>query len=416
MSAALLRMGCAPRCATSCAGTRRTRPPTATCRARSIATAPTGCPSTTATASSCSRSPSTSASPATASFAAELWPAVLRRDALSGAAARAAPRPGVPRARAARVLRPPAGVGEPRGLPGPSRARLLGRLLGAARPRRCGRPGAALGDAGGGEAPARAARCDRRVPLRLDRGDDRGARASPTCRARSSGPTSIRPRPRRRSRRRTPRERLPAAALALHLRRVPRGLPAAAPRRDRLEQLHRLRDPHHRRAGAPRAGARRRTSCSTSSSPIAVRAPGTSGPRSPGATRAARAISATCRTPGSAPSTCSPCSGMLAYESPGERLAGARRRRLRRLARRRGRRGRRACPPGGDRSATAAARRRRTRCASSSRPACARRPAASSCARRSRARSRVSSGDGVVSFDAHSATLRSSAASVRLSF
>ena len=78
------------RCATSCAGMRRYQAPTATCRARSIATAPTGWSSTTATASSSSRWPSTSASRATASFVDELWPAVLgaRRAIWSAARAR----------------------------------------------------------------------------------------------------------------------------------------------------------------------------------------------------------------------------------------------------------------------------------------------------------------------------------------
>ncbi len=55
------------------------------------------------------------------------------------------------------------------------------------------------------------------------------------------------------------------------------------------------------------AASTRRTSCSTSFSPTGGRAPGTSGPRSPGAIRAAPVISATCRTPGSAPSGCSRC-------------------------------------------------------------------------------------------------------------
>ena len=86
--------------------------------------------------------------------------------------------------------------------------------------------------------------------------------------------------------------------------------------RDRLDQLHRLRGPHRRRAGAARRARERRTSSPTSCSTTAGRRPGTSGPRSPGATRGAPATSATCRTPGSPPSTCSrsaPCSPTSAW-------------------------------------------------------------------------------------------------------
>ena len=43
-------------------------------------------------------------------------------------------------------------------------------------------------------------------------------------------------------------------------------LPPQARGRDAMEQLHRLRDPHHRRAGAPREARARRSSCWSSSS------------------------------------------------------------------------------------------------------------------------------------------------------
>ena len=108
--------------------------------------------------------------------------------------------------------------------------------------------------------------------------------------------------------------------------------------------------------------------------------------------------------------------GMLAYESPGDGCARARSGCLRGLARRRWRRGGGPADLVGTARLPAAARRARTRCASTSHPACASRPAASSSGHRSRDRSRAPTGEGLMSFDERGATLRSSARSVRLSF
>jgi hypothetical protein len=265
---------------------------------------------------------------------------------------------------------------------------------------------------GRGESPAARCRRDRRVPVRLDRGDDRGSQ--PPIRSGLGRVGGLRSRRDRHALVTTDAaRRLPEPRSATATTITSRAFGETARTRSTGTITRPTRSASSARS-CGWAGARKRTSCSTSSSPIAVLASGTNGPRSPGATRAARDTSATCPTRGSAPSTCSPCSGCSPYESPDDGslvlAAGVSEAWLdgegvevtglptvvgpARLS---------AC------GATA-----RTRCASTSPPACASRPEASSCARRSRVRSRARPGDGLVSFDAQSVTLRSSAASVRL--
>ena len=229
------------------------------------------------------------------------------RDGLSRAAARAAPGSGVPPARTPGVLRTVAGVGEPRGLPGASRARLLGRLLGAARPGRRGAPRRRRSASPRSRsACARFATPAASACTRRSRRPSRIA-GSRTSRAPSSGRTSIRPRRPRPSPRRTPRgacRRRRSPTPTTSTSRVSAGAGAA---RSIGTTTARTRSASSARSCASDA-ARTRTSCSTSSSPIDARSSGTSGPKSPGAIPAAPAISATCHTPGSARSTCSPCS------------------------------------------------------------------------------------------------------------
>ena len=281
---------------------------------------------------------STSASPATASSLAELWPAVLRAVGYLESLRAQRLGAGVRHARAARVLRPPARVG--RATRATSRSRCTptgttsGRCAASATPRDLAR---VLGDAARGAATR--ARCATRcgeLPVRVDRDDDRGSAASPTC------PGSVEwadfdPTATATALATTDAaERLPPAALACtfdeYLARLP---PAPATARSTGTTTPPTRSASSARSCAS-AGATTRTSCSTSSSPTAARARGTSGPRSRGAIRAAPAISATCRTRGSAPSTCSRCSACFAYEHPtNESLvlaAGV----SRRVARRRG--------------------------------------------------------------------------------
>ena len=129
--------------------------------------------------------------------------------------------------------------------------------------------------------------------------------------------------------------RLPAKALAYTFDEYLAGLPPAHARRDRLGQLHAPTRSGSSARSCASAGAPTRTSCCDFCSPTAGRARGTSGRRSRGAIRGARATSATCRTRGSPPSTCSPCSALFAYERPSRRRARPRGGRPRRLARRR---------------------------------------------------------------------------------
>ena len=285
-----------------------TRPPTATCRAPWTATAPTGCRA---------RQPRPARLHARRVLPLHRRPrlprgAVARRAARRRlprvAAARHAARPEFSTRRAARVLRPPAGVGEPRGLSRAAGARLLGRLLGAARHRR-----------------RRGARARARRRARGGAPRARCATSSAQCLYESIDATiadaraRLRPRlgrvGRLRSRRRPPprsRPPMPPSACRPARSHGPSTSTCAAFAGGGAARSTGTTTPPTRSASSARwcasGGAPTRTSCSTSSSPTAARGPGTSGPRSPGATRGAPGISATSRMRGSAPSTCWRCS------------------------------------------------------------------------------------------------------------
>ena len=180
--------------------------PTATCRAPSTATGPDWLPEHDSHGQLAFTVAEYFRFTGDRDLARELWPAVRARDRLPGGAARAALHARVPHAGEARLLRDPAGVGQPRGLPRPPRARLLGRLLGAARHRRrAPRWRDALGD---DAQAARLAALRDALHERLYASIEAtiaDAQARLRARARSSGPTSTRRRPPRRSPPPTPR-------------------------------------------------------------------------------------------------------------------------------------------------------------------------------------------------------------------
>ncbi len=150
---------------------------------------------------------------------------------LSGDAARDPPRRRVRHAGAARAPRPAARVGEPRGLPRASRARLLGRFLGAAAAIvDAAAIAARLGDRCGGASLRRRGADMHRACTRLDRADHRDTKRSTTCPARSSGRTSTRRRRPSPSPCSTAAGRLPRGALAS--RRSTSTSTASAARRD----------------------------------------------------------------------------------------------------------------------------------------------------------------------------------------
>ena len=136
-STALLQMGItASRCATSCAGTRRIRSPTARSPAASTARGADPMPEHDSNGAVPLRDrrvlPLHARRRLRARAVAERHP----RRRLPGRAARAAHDAGLPRAGQERLLRPAAGIDQPRGLLVASGALLLGRLLRAARPAR----------------------------------------------------------------------------------------------------------------------------------------------------------------------------------------------------------------------------------------------------------------------------------------
>ncbi len=203
-------------------------------------------------------------------------------------------------------------ISEPRGLPCAAGAFLLGRLLGAARIARCRGPGAARC---GREAAAQRWAALEHAPcgfaVRVDRGNPRAAQAATSFRAASSGRISIPPRRRMRSTCSMCPTALDRDAVERTFDKYLADWRGKRSGAVAMDQLHALRDSHHRRAGATWADATRRWSCCASFCRIAGRGLGISGRRSRGGTTRRRPTSAICRTPGSPPSTCSPCAASL---------------------------------------------------------------------------------------------------------
>ncbi len=113
---------------------------------------------------------------------------------------------------------------------------------------------------------------------------------------------------------------LPHGRARAHLRALLRRTSLRAPRRPaRVGALHAVRAAQRRRRSCGSAGASAPSSCSTSSCATSGPPAGTSGPRSSGATRARRASSATCRTPGSARTSCARALDLFAYERESDR-------------------------------------------------------------------------------------------------
>ena len=109
-------------------------------------------------------------------FAAALWPAAQRAIGYLESLLATRRTPEFRTRRAARMLRHPARVGQPRGLSRAAGPRLLGRLLGAAWHRRRRGACAGAGRRARGGAPAKPARRTGRMSVPIDRHDDRCAR------------------------------------------------------------------------------------------------------------------------------------------------------------------------------------------------------------------------------------------------
>ncbi len=236
-----------------------------------------------------------------------MWPHVVGGHAASRRAAPVGAQRRQSRVRTPRLLRPAAGVDQPRGLFGKADAFVLGRFLGAKGLRRRHRLAAANGATARGDNVARGAR---RIPPRSSRVAARGAAAHAHrlsagiggARRLRSDVDHDRLRARCRCARRVRRSRCRRRTSATG---ASSSIAATAAWRGTSTRPTSCASSARSCAWAGASGRRR---CSRSSWRAAVRRHGTSGPRSSGAICGSRASSATCRTAGSRPTTSARCS------------------------------------------------------------------------------------------------------------